>query len=701
MKIKQAQTVPKPGCDGEGKWIVASRTQDLLILDGYEDGEYRGRYLMNVETHEYGILRPDGYSAEKLCRMFDGQTYWYYLSPKISCNNSDLELIHKTLGASKQYAYDLDDILDMIDRREYDYQSDNRFRKEQRRQERLRKLMDTVPELPEDFMDWAAVAVWKGAYPIYKNDGGEYRCPSCGRILKKEELMEGKKNLPHNSEIPCAKCGRILRIKRRGMRTEEWQQVMIFQETSEGKMVCRQFDIHTRFDTAGHRISLSEASRILMGKEISIEPRSLQIYYNQIGRDYDGAVWDRHNPANKRWNPCYLYPHGIDALKGTDFQPLIRLLSQMSVVGVKADYDRILSARNQSEVMQVFEYLLKGRFYKLLGEESEKVRWEEYYGELDIYGKTSEEVLEIRDRQKINRLRDRNGGTRELEWLRWSDATGQKLSERFLDWIQTEEISTVYMNFILDRMTPEQIMNYVLKQQAAEYRGKTAKSILNQWEDYLAMCKHLGKNVTDEMTYRPRELKRRHNEAVEEIRKLDMIEAMKRDAEMKEKRAKELREKYPGAEEILAEIAPRYKYENEEYKIIIPKSLVDIMSEGNALHHCVGSTDRYFERIRDQETYICFLRKQSEPEIPFYTIEVEPGGTIRQHRGMYDEEPDIKKIRGFLREWQKVLKKRLHSKDWKLAEESRVKREKNLEELRKANNERVLKGLAEDFMEAV
>ena len=701
MKIKQAQTIPEPGCDGEGKWIVASRTQDLLILDGYEDGEYRGRYLMNVETHEYGILRQNGYSAEKLCRMFDGQTRWYYLSPKISCNDSDLELIRKTLGAPTQYEYDLEDTIEWIDKLEYNYQSANRIRKEQRRQERLRMLMDTVPDLPDDFMDWAAEAVWKGAYPVYRNAKGEFRCPSCGRILKKEEVMEGKKNLPHNSTIPCPKCGRILQIKRLGKKTEEWQQVMIFQETSEGKAVYRQFDIYTRFDASGQRIRLSETSRILMGKEVSIEPRSLKIYYNQIGRDWDGAVWDRHNPANKRWKPCYLYPHGIDALKGTDFQPLTRLLSQMSAVGVKADYDMILVARNQSKALQIFEYLLKGRFYKILGEESEKLSWQGYYGMLDIHGKTIEEVLKIRDRQKINRLRDRNGGTRELEWFQWSDETGQKLSERFLNWIQTEEMSRVYMNFILDRMTPEKIMNYVLKQQAAGYKGKTAKSILNQWEDYLAMCKRLGKNVSDEMTYRPRELKRRHNEAVEEKRKLDMIEEMKRDAEMKEKRAKELREKYPGAEEILAEIAPRYEYENEEYKIIVPKSLVDIMSEGNALHHCVGSTDRYFERIRDQETYICFLRKQSEPEIPFYTIEMEPGGTIRQHRGMYDEEPDIEKIRGFLREWQKVLKKRLHSKDWKLAEESKVKREKNLEELRKANNERVLKGLAEDFMEAV
>lgn len=182
-------------------------------------------------------------------------------------------------------------------------------------------------------------------------------------------------------------------------------------------------------------------------------------------------------------------------------------------------------------------------------------------------------------------------------------------------------------------MSPEQIMNYVQRQQDTSYPGKSASEVITQWRDYLAMCKRLGKRTNDEMVYRPRELKRRHDEAVEAIRKLDMIEEMKRNAEAKERRAKELREKYPGAEEILEEIAPRYEYENAEYKIIVPRHLTDIMSEGNALHHCVGSTDRYFERIRDQETYICFLRRQEEPELPYYTIEVEPGGTIRPAPG--------------------------------------------------------------------
>jgi hypothetical protein len=101
-----------------------------------------------------------------------------------------------------------------------------------------------------------------------------------------------------------------------------------------------------------------------------------------------------------------------------------------------------------------------------------------------------------------------------------------------------------------------------------------------------------------------------------------------------------------------------------------------------------------------RETYICFLREASNPDIPYYTIEVEPGGTIRQHRGMYDEEPGIKEIKPFLREWQQVIRKRMSKKDHEYAQVSKVKRQENIEELKAKNNTRVLNGLMEDFMEA-
>ena len=65
-----------------------------------------------------------------------------------------------------------------------------------------------------------------------------------------------------------------------------------------------------------------------------------------------------------------------------------------------------------------------------------------------------------------------------------------------------------------------------------------------------------------------------------------------------------------------------------------------------------------------------------------------------------DEEPGIEQIRDFLKEWQRVLKKRLTKADKELAKISKMKRNANIEDLKAKNNTRVLQGLAEDFMDA-
>ena len=57
-------------------------------------------------------------------------------------------------------------------------------------------------------------------------------------------------------------------------------------------------------------------------------------------------------------------------------------------------------------------------------------------------------------------------------------------------------------------------------------------------------------------------------------------------------------------------------------------------------------------------------------------------------------------IRDFLKEWQRVLKKRLTKADKELAKISKEKRNANIEDLKAKNNTRVLQGLAEDFMDA-
>lgn len=159
--------------------------------------------------------------------------------------------------------------------------------------------------------------------------------------------------------------------------------------------------------------------------------------------------------------------------------------------------------------------------------------------------------------------------------------------------------------------------------------------------------------------------------------------------------------------QIMGELG-KYEYSDEQYKIIAPRRTEDILLEGQKLQHCIHRNERYFERMNNRESYILFLRKSNDDTAPYYTLEVEPNGTVRQKRTLYNRQlEDIEKAENFLQRWQKQLQKKLLKEDYELAKRSKVLRIQEMEELRK--NQVRLNGnfcgrlladvLAEDLME--
>ena len=96
-------------------------------------------------------------------------------------------------------------------------------------------------------------------------------------------------------------------------------------------------------------------------------------------------------------------------------------------------------------------------------------------------------------------------------------------------------------------------------------------------------------------------------------------------------RAGELEKKYPGLNRICRDLK-KYEYADKEYQIVVPEKVDDILYEAKLMHHCVNNTETYYERMSQQESYILFLRKAEQPTEAYYTLEVEPDGTIRQTR---------------------------------------------------------------------
>ena len=692
MKKKLIEQVALPKWRKKGWWTIVQEVDDIIILNIFSDGIFRARHCIDIARHDYATYTAHGeWNHTKIEQSYDINTEWQYGSynkndakRRFKVSPEDGALLLDRFSGYDDYMTSADDVFGTISRSEYDWAYTRRSKAEERRQQRVEDTMSKIPQLP-DIKDWLYETVIGEDYALRKEK--KWYCTVCRNSAEREQYKRDNGETARNNDIvTCPHCGSRIKFKIRAKYIFTHRDYVIMQPIDDTMSVIRFCVTRIKIDYKGKDISQYEKIRVLAGRGTSkVDGRN--VYYRQWGNIFD----NKSNPSQMRIaDHQYLYPVDIsEALEGTRVDMWSKLFEETSRSGLELAYDKLMTSFD-SKFHSLMELLYRGRFYKLLHEESGKMSATgAYYGVLNIKGTSIEKTFSVCDRQLINRLRDKDGGRLMLAWLQWSERNKKKLTDKTLTWLLANELWPERMQWAKLRLSPEQAMNYLERQRRESYKGLKVRDVINQYEDYMDMCKKLKKDTTDEMVYRPRELKRRHDEAVAEI--------ALREAEIK---AEEYSERYPEAEKVLGEIKAKLEYSDDSYMIIVPQKISEIVAEGRVLEHCVGKVDRYFDRIAQRETYICFLRKTEEPTVPYYTIEVEPGGTIRQHRGFDDKEPEINKIKPFLREWQKEIRKRMSNEDHELASVSEVKREENIKELQQKNNTRVLEGLMQDFMEA-
>lgn len=78
----------------------------------------------------------------------------------------------------------------------------------------------------------------------------------------------------------------------------------------------------------------------------------------------------------------------------------------------------------------------------------------------------------------------------------------------------------------------------------------------------------------------------------------------------------------------LDEKRKEWEYEDDEYVIRLPKDAAEIIAEGTTQHMCIGG---YVSSHSTGSCTLFFVRKKSEPDAPFYAIEVRSGAVIQIH----------------------------------------------------------------------
>ena len=460
---------------------------------------------------------------------------------------------------------------------EYSYDYDIRQTAEHNRRAKINNFMSKAPKLPKDADQWFFEKTAGEDY-MFKEKGTEnFSCTNCGESFDRSELTPihwGKKKATHNDMVRCPSCGKLVQVKTRtDSITAKPESLYKLDKIDETASVLRIFRVDIEWDSGRRRIEIDEEIRIVIYKQDLFKNNryNYKIFYNI---PWEG--WHKSNNLNYRARDGYMYPGDYsEALKNTVYKDAIRIIEFLAAAGWKLNYNRLLSGVYQVKgYAEKIEYLAKGRFRNLLRETvtcTEYPRWNmAYYGPLDIRAKNINKMFYINDRQKINRIRDENGGNEMVRWMQYSDETGEKIPTETLRWLLRCGLRPENIRYHAGKyLSTTQLMNYIRRQQKEQYPGFTEEAVLEQYNDYLSMCKACNKNMQDELTYRPRELKRRHDEIVINKQQMDILKEMMASQKEREQYAQEMREKYPTAEKTLHEMIDeeneKTSYDGKEY----------------------------------------------------------------------------------------------------------------------------------------
>jgi hypothetical protein len=241
-----------------------------------------------------------------------------------------------------------------------------------------------------------------------------------------------------------------------------------------------------------------------------------------------------------------------------------------------------------------------------------------------------------------------------------------------------EEIATVYSELMGDeepmrffrlskkyKLTPTRLYNYLSKLTGPRCHGAGYFTLLcafQEWTDYLYAAGEIGYDLKNPVVILPKELDIAHNEATGEHRR--RLEAARKAEEREKKQRQAENDWYTWIGLRLQEAARRkhcadelqkrelrYSYSDSEYFIRPAANADEIIAEGKALEHCVGG---YAQRHVEGKLTICFMRRASDPDKPWLTIEMQAGKLVQIHgyKNERDGKQDPRKeYRAFLDPW--------------------------------------------------
>lgn len=524
--------------------------------------------------------------------------------------------------------------------------------------------MKLVPAVMPSFRKWMQKEAADRYFIIYEYKGREPAegwCSGCRRFVPAVKPR-------HNKEGKCPGCGKDITYKAAGrIRTLStgWYRGQCIQKISGGIVVrtFRQYQYYRDTAYTDPHVITRETGRVLVMDDGIVRRYVYDLYKNKEYR----FIPDRYN--RKMYEQTDLYSGNIGKLKRTVLKTSsIDLWLGRKGRKLPCGTIEFLTAERENPAI---EKLSRIGMFQLAGEMMQN----RYMDNMKMTDQDATELAKILkiDKARLKRLKNMDGGIIHLKWFQYEKITDRIWPDDMIKEFGEEEIEARDLGFLPLPLKYVSIWKYMKRQQALV--GGGLERVRRTWKDYLNMAEKAGMDVENGMIWKPKDLKAAHNEAVLLLQKGDM-----------EKEAEKLEKKWTKVNDILPKLK-KFEYSDGYFAVMAPESILDIVKEGRILKHCVHTCDFYFDRIQKDETYLFFLRRTGQEDVPWYTLEVEAGGNIRQKRTTGDNQNrDFEEAVPFLKRWQKHYIKLLTEEEREAGRRADQARISEYEKLRKDGN---------------
>lgn len=390
----------------------------------------------------------------------------------------------------------------------------------------------------------------------------------------------------------------------------------VIENTGDGGLLLRIIKVYYNYTDDTPKTEIYENARHFVRLDQTGRVNAESYYYSHNGGLL--TCWKSGlRPAYSQWQYIfetdmdgYLYPKNLpDTLRNTPWEYCAidifsrHLHKPISVIPFLIAY--LKHPR--------LEHLVKTGFYAIVSDMAYD------YHEVDCLDESRNRTHQILGiaAEDVSFLRNLNAGLSTLKTFQ--GYAGLKDRQKLLLWQIEHDISHDILP-ILRHMTAHKTMRYLdmqygfLRLRRTQYgslRYSSMQDLVSEYRDYLEICQKLNYDLKNSLLY-PKDLQKSHDKAAHRL---------KHKADVKTKR------------DFIAaykDISEQFCFEKDGLKIICPSVPDDVIAEGHALHHCVGS---YIDRVARKECMILFVRKCCEETKPYYTVEIR-GQKVVQVRGV-------------------------------------------------------------------